>query len=278
MAFYPSYTDVYSRAIGNIEYHYGRESEQYLRYLEAFNKHIEYLNKTKINNLLHFFGVKSVRGYYYRTFSKRNEIDINNQPFEYWVSNGVSLIFPFQLLYKNIGEYQKFDFSELGDSNRTIIKLSLDSSFEFSPNRSFLKDYSEDLEIYGPSESYSYDREILVLYPFMSSKISFNFGTFISLPTFSHYEIEQSSNEINDYWENGKHIIEYEYFDRHTFSSFDSTLNVENQLLFFKPNLNFVFEDYLEQIHKWKYVNNNPSFPKISKCCLFDIFNKTKKI
>ncbi|MGE4444924.1 MAG: hypothetical protein AB7E37_08155, partial [Candidatus Altimarinota bacterium] len=66
--------------------------------------------------------------------------------------------------------------------------------------------------------------------------------------------------------------------DRHTFRSFDSTLNVENQFLFFKPNLNFDYEDYLEQIHKWKYVVSNPTFPKISKCCLFDIFNKIKKI
>ncbi|MGE4444939.1 MAG: hypothetical protein AB7E37_08230, partial [Candidatus Altimarinota bacterium] len=66
--------------------------------------------------------------------------------------------------------------------------------------------------------------------------------------------------------------------DRHTFRSFDSTLNVENQFLFFKPNLNFDYEDYLEQIHKWKYVNNNPELPKVNKCCLFDIFNKTKNI
>lgn len=278
MSFYPTYTDVYSRAIANIEYHYGRESSQYLRYLEALNKHIEYLNKTKINNLLHFFGVKSVRGYYYRTFAKLNDVDIYNQPFEYWVSNGVSLIFPFQLLYKNIGEYQKFDFSELGVYNRTIIKPSLDTSFEFSPNKSFLKDYSEDLEIYEPSQNFPDDREILVLYPFISSEIFFDFGSFISLPTYSYYELEQSKHKINDYWKDGIHIIEYEYFDRHTFRSFDSTLNVENQFLFFKPNPNFDYENYLEQINKWKYVISNPTFPKISKCCLFDIFNKTKKI
>ena len=273
MSFYPTFTDIYSKAIKNIEYHYGRESPQYLRYLEAINKHREYINKTIVNNLLDSLGVVSVRGYYYRIFNKVEQIDINNEPFEYWVQNRVLLLFSFQLLYKNLGEYENFNLSELGNYQRTIIHPSLLSSFEFSPNRNLLRDYSEDLEIFEPSQNLPNDFEYIILHPFLSSKIVFNFGTFITLPTYSFYELGQVKKEINDYWdENGVHIYEYEYFNTHYFRSLNSSSKLENQFLFFKINPNFDYDEYLSKIYKWKYVLT-PN-PVIQKCCLFDIFSK----
>lgn len=231
---YP-YGSTYSRAMGNIEYHYGRDSLLYQRLLEFINSHVEYGNKLRVNELLDKHGLRFLRGYYYREYSKNTYVDDIGEPFEAYLISKISIYLPFSLLYKKIGEFHfKSLFSNIYPSlYRTF--------FHYRFTEGTLKAFSNNFpDIYFDIEQMGTSSLSGVAY-YYSFKEIFDFGEIIYVPT---YYITGIDEDMPFEYAHTAFIRYYEGYD----DSF--------------------FDDKTFTTHLYQR-------PSLSKCCLAECFGIT---
>jgi hypothetical protein len=263
----------------NIEILVGRDSIYYRKWKDWQNARSDYFNNFRVNSLLDELQVTELTIYTYFEWSTTYREDYLGNNFRIWFKTKTISLIEFSLKFKKIGNYTNSNLLSIFGSSfyqdKNLLGLEILSKIVGSNNYSLILSKYRELDfVFDNPQSIRDDIDTLCVFGSVPIVYKFKFGVFLILPSYINEEKKQFKNKIGttiDYA--GNEVPIYEYFTSYQY--FSNNDDYEIFSFYFRINPNF-FYDYKEKLKPFYIVPGSEQFK--SKCCLFDIFNKTKKI
>lgn len=267
------------RAFANIEYHFGRESLQYLTLLRYLNDTADYLNKNSVNSFLDSLRVNEAMGYYYREYHQSESYDISGNKIYHYVSSGSKLFFSFSYHFKNLGLYQTSRYINMPNDNivnffdmygeplswastsNNLAYLSF-SPFHKTIQSKLIFNRSHGLDPFDSGDYWSGLSDAELHVSLYDNHVVYPFGEFFIIPFVDTEEKEDILiYEDKDNPENNVYKTFYHFIQRGL------------SYIYFKPNPDFdksYLDDLEDDLISKKYTPGKSPV----KCCLLECFKK----